>query len=255
MASLNIPNPIVDGAAVEAVELQQNFDEVETFVNSSILHTDGSTAMTGPLLLNGAATAPSGAVTKSQMEAADTVIADSVTVVAASVTALTSSSAADATAKANAAEAAAVVTANAYTDVNNIESGFKKAGLVGTVTTTGSPQGLQSVTALANTRAGHYVVSVTFDLAVASTNAGAVDTFIGKLMVGGVAHTEQVLWKPPTDTSVQNTRMTLSKTYIIAAAAAGSKTFSTTVEQQAGTSGSYSVYGATHSGLTVLFVG
>ena len=70
MSKLTVPNNIVDGALVEASEHQQNYQQIESFVNDQVIHADGSVAMDAgaELLLGAAATAAQGAVTKAQLD-------------------------------------------------------------------------------------------------------------------------------------------------------------------------------------------
>ena len=70
MSQLSIPNDIVDGTLIEASEHQQNYKQIESFVNDELLHADGSVAMDAgaELLLGKAASVPLGAVTKAQLD-------------------------------------------------------------------------------------------------------------------------------------------------------------------------------------------
>ena len=70
MSKLTVPNNIVDGTLVEASEHQQNYQQIESFVNNQVIHADGSVAMDAgsELLLGAAASVPQGAVTKAQLE-------------------------------------------------------------------------------------------------------------------------------------------------------------------------------------------
>ena len=70
MGNLSIPNDIVDGTLIEAGEHQQNYKQIESFVNGELLHADGSVAMNSgaELLLGKAASVPLGAVTKAQLD-------------------------------------------------------------------------------------------------------------------------------------------------------------------------------------------
>jgi hypothetical protein len=64
MSSLNIPNALTNGSTADAVEVQQNFDAIETHTNTEMINRDGSVAMTAQLLLSGAPTSDLGAATK-----------------------------------------------------------------------------------------------------------------------------------------------------------------------------------------------
>jgi hypothetical protein len=70
VSKLTVPNNIVDGTLVEASEHQQNYQQIESFVNNQVIHADGSVAMDAgsELLLGAAATVPQGAVTKAQLD-------------------------------------------------------------------------------------------------------------------------------------------------------------------------------------------
>jgi hypothetical protein len=70
VSKLTVPNNIVDGTLVEASEHQQNYQQIESFVNNQVIHADGSVAMDAgsELLLGAAASVPQGAVTKAQLE-------------------------------------------------------------------------------------------------------------------------------------------------------------------------------------------
>lgn len=71
MATINLTYDIVAGTEVQALPLQTNFQEIENYLNSSVIRTDGSVAMAAStqLLLGGDATSASAAATKSQTEA------------------------------------------------------------------------------------------------------------------------------------------------------------------------------------------
>ena len=70
MSQLSIPNDIVDGTLIEASEHQQNYKQIESFVNDQVIHADGSVAMDAgaELLLGKNASVPLGAVTKAQLD-------------------------------------------------------------------------------------------------------------------------------------------------------------------------------------------
>lgn len=70
MGKLTVPNDIVDGTLIEAGEHQQNYKQIESFVNGELIHADGSVAMDSgsELLLGKAASVPLGAVTKAQLD-------------------------------------------------------------------------------------------------------------------------------------------------------------------------------------------
>lgn len=240
MASLNIPNDIVDAALVEAIDHQQNYQEIETHVNANLVNKDGSVGMAGPLLLNATATAPLEAVGLAQMEAADT--------------AAVATASADATAKADAAEAAAVVTANAYTDTRGVETDFATDVAAGNLETTSTATLFLDTGNITNTKAGHYIITVTLDVAVHTVAAGpALNAFIGELHVKDVLQLNQMVWHPLPATV--GTRATLSQTWIVAAGAGNTLDFQVKVLQAAGGQGSYMCDGSTHSFISALFVG
>ena len=70
MSKLSIPNNIVDGTLIEASEHQQNYKQIESFVNDQVIHADGSVAMDAgaELLLGKNASVSLGAVTKAQLD-------------------------------------------------------------------------------------------------------------------------------------------------------------------------------------------
>jgi len=240
MASLNIPNDIVDAALIEAIDHQQNYQEIETHVNANLVNKDGSVGMAGPLLLNATATAPLEAVGLAQMEAADT--------------AAVATASADATAKADAAEAAAVVTANAYTDTKAIETDFATDVTAGSLDTTGTAALFLDTGNITNTKAGHYIITVTLDVKVQTVAAGpTVSAFIGELHVKNVMQLNQMVWHPLPATA--GSRVTLSQTWIVTAGAGTTLDFQVKVRQDVGGTGSYRCDGSNHSFISALFVG
>ncbi len=68
MSTLNIPNSIDDATAIDAVEHQENYDAIESFVNTEVVHRDGAVAMTGNLTLAGAPSADLHAATKAYVD-------------------------------------------------------------------------------------------------------------------------------------------------------------------------------------------
>ena len=240
MASLNIPNDIVDAALIEAIDHQQNYQEIETHVNANLVNKDGSVGMTGPLLLNGTATSSLEAVGLGQMEAADGVVA--------------ADASSDATAKADAAEAAAVVTANAYTDSRAVETDFVTDLAGGQVETTSNVQTFLDTGNMTNTKAGHYIVSVTIDVAVHTVDAGpSLNPFVAELHVDGVLQLNTMVWHPHPYTALD--RVTLNNAWIVAAPASNTLDFKVKVRQAAGNNGSYMCNGSDHSFISALFVG
>lgn len=71
MTSLNVPNAITNGTVADATDVQQNFDAVETHVNTELVNRDGSIAMTGELLLPSNPTSNLAASTKSYVDGKD----------------------------------------------------------------------------------------------------------------------------------------------------------------------------------------
>lgn len=51
MASLDITNTHVAGTTAKAADVNQNFTDVESFVNNSVVHVDGTKPLTGQLTL------------------------------------------------------------------------------------------------------------------------------------------------------------------------------------------------------------
>lgn len=68
MTSLNVPNSITNGTTADATDVQQNFDAIETHVNTEVVNRDGSIAMTGELLLPSNPTSNLAAATKSYVD-------------------------------------------------------------------------------------------------------------------------------------------------------------------------------------------
>ena len=52
MATASVTNTFVQDATTSAAEMNQNFTDVETFMNSSVMHLDGTNQMTGNLDLD-----------------------------------------------------------------------------------------------------------------------------------------------------------------------------------------------------------
>jgi hypothetical protein len=88
MTNLNIPNTLTNGTTADATDVQQNFDSIETHVNTELVNRDGTIPMTGELLLSGSPTAPLGAATKGYVDNLESSINSS-------IAALTSSSIAE----------------------------------------------------------------------------------------------------------------------------------------------------------------
>lgn len=68
MTNLNVPNSITNGTTADATDVQQNFDAIESHVNTEVVNRDGSIAMTGELLLPSNPTNNLGASTKSYVD-------------------------------------------------------------------------------------------------------------------------------------------------------------------------------------------
>lgn len=80
MATLGTLSTIEASTPIVAAAHQSNYNAIRDFLNSQVVHKDGSVAMSSASLLLGAdATAALEAVTKQQMEAADSVVAATVT--------------------------------------------------------------------------------------------------------------------------------------------------------------------------------
>jgi microcystin-dependent protein len=65
---LILPNAIANGQNADGNKLDQNFDAVANWANQEAVTRDGSTAMTGPLLLSGPPTQANQAATKSYVD-------------------------------------------------------------------------------------------------------------------------------------------------------------------------------------------
>jgi hypothetical protein len=65
---MNIPNSITNGTVADATDVQQNFDHIESHVNTEVVNRDGSIAMTGELLLPSNPTSNLAAATKSYVD-------------------------------------------------------------------------------------------------------------------------------------------------------------------------------------------
>lgn len=70
MSTLNVPNTIANGDALDATPLQANLDAIETYVNGEVIVRDGVKAMTGPLTLSGSPTVGSHAASKAYVDTA-----------------------------------------------------------------------------------------------------------------------------------------------------------------------------------------
>jgi hypothetical protein len=70
MATLNVPNSIANGDALDATPVQANFDAIETHINDSLVHRDGSRAMSAALTLAGAPSSTNHAATKGYVDTA-----------------------------------------------------------------------------------------------------------------------------------------------------------------------------------------
>ena len=79
MTSLNVPNNLTNGSTADATDVQQNFDAIETHVNTELLNRDGSIAMTGELLLPSNPTSNLAAATKSYVDGKDSAMNTRVT--------------------------------------------------------------------------------------------------------------------------------------------------------------------------------
>lgn len=66
---LILPNTIANQQFADGDKLQQNFGAVQSWANQEAISRDGSTAMTGPLLLPGVPTQPDQAATKAYVDA------------------------------------------------------------------------------------------------------------------------------------------------------------------------------------------
>jgi hypothetical protein len=234
MSTLNVPNSIVDGAAVTAVDHQQNYDEIEGFINGSVIHADGSKAMNvgAQLLLGVAGTASLAAVTKAQLDS-------TASTAAAATTAAIATASGDATTKANAAQTAATTAAT-------LERSFV-SDLVGTIrTTTQTGQTISTVTLNPTRTSGTAIVTSTVDVTCNTAGGG---TFVAELHVAGVTQTPQMIWH----SLGLLDRVTLSKTWILAFSGA-STVYEIKVRQDVGGSGKFSTLD-THTTLQALFLG
>lgn len=79
MTSLNVPNAITNGTIADATDVQQNFDAIESHVNTEVVNRDGSIAMTGELLLPSNPTSNLAASTKSYVDGKDSAMDTRVT--------------------------------------------------------------------------------------------------------------------------------------------------------------------------------
>lgn len=70
MASLVLPNTISNGQALDATPVQANFSQIVEFLNTEALQRDGSTAMTGQLLLPSDPSSSTHAARKGYVDAA-----------------------------------------------------------------------------------------------------------------------------------------------------------------------------------------
>ena len=67
MATLGPLDQILNNTPADAVQVNGNFQEIETFVNTEVIQRDGSVAMTGNLVLTGTATDPNHAVSLGEL--------------------------------------------------------------------------------------------------------------------------------------------------------------------------------------------
>jgi len=74
--TLILPNDIEADTAADAVELQQNYDAIENYINAEVINRSGQVAMTNPLLLSGPPTAASHAATKGYVDGQITSVGD-----------------------------------------------------------------------------------------------------------------------------------------------------------------------------------
>ena len=247
MANLSLANQILAGQSMDPRPIQANFTDIVTFINDEVFTVDGTKALTSALTLAGPGVADGHAVQKSQLDAAVTKAEDELSVGLISAES-------DATTKADAAEAAAVVTANAYTDTKAIETDFATDVTAGSLETTGTAALFLDTGNITNTKAGHYIITVTLDVAVHTVAAGpALNAFIGELHVKNVMQLNQMVWHPLPATV--GTRVTLSSTWIVTAGAGNTLDFQVKVLQAAGGQGSYMCDGSSHSFISALFVG
>jgi hypothetical protein len=71
MATAAVTYSFTDATPAEAAEVNTNFNDLVNFVNSDVVHADGTVAMTGALTLPGAPTLGTHATTKTYVDAAD----------------------------------------------------------------------------------------------------------------------------------------------------------------------------------------
>lgn len=72
MATLNVTNTFTNGTAANATEVNQNFTDVKTFVEGSLVHADGTVKAGTVAIANGAITAPKiGVLTNTTAKTAD----------------------------------------------------------------------------------------------------------------------------------------------------------------------------------------
>jgi hypothetical protein len=244
MSTLNVPNSIVDGAAVTAVDHQQNYDEIEGFINGNIIHADGSKAMNvgAELLLGAAGTANLSAVTKGQL---DTVSAGTAAAIA--------TAAADATSKANAAAVLGTANAKTYTDSVKIYKAFVEDRSGGNVVTNSLPQVILATGNITPTKAGHAIITATIDAAVKTVTGSLIDALVGEILVDGVVEPLQMVWLPRT--SNVGDRRTISQTWIVARPSADTFDVRLQVKGSPGVNGSYDVTATAHTYIQCLMVG
>lgn len=85
MATASVTNTFVDATIAEASEVNTNFSDLVTFLNGSVVHVDGSKAMTGALTLAAAGiTFPTAAITITNVLDDDTMATASATTIATS---------------------------------------------------------------------------------------------------------------------------------------------------------------------------
>lgn len=74
MTTLNVPNSLSNGSTADASAVQQNFDAIESHVNTELVNRDGSVGMTGDLLLPGDPGSAGAAARKAYVDAGDSAL-------------------------------------------------------------------------------------------------------------------------------------------------------------------------------------
>lgn len=83
MATASVTTDFVNGTIIESAEVDQNFTDLVTFLNVSVVHVDGSKAMTGLLTLHSSGVKfPTSAITITDVLDEDAMGTDSATVLA-----------------------------------------------------------------------------------------------------------------------------------------------------------------------------